>query len=456
MYKKCLSFIKCLALKAKFDEKGLTLIETAIWLMVVGILVLPLLHMLTVEKVQESKVGTKGDLARVQSGINQYYESAGGAYPCPASLILAPGHPDLGVADADCVARNFASLNLCPDMTTGVCKTTNTEATAVIIGAVPFSNILMYEKDTLDFWKNKFIYAVTYEQTDVATFTSNPGQIVAYAVDNREDDANNTYGGSDPRDDGVPDLEPEALDLFIFSTGLTGRGGYGKDGAALAPCGDPNFSSGTGYDNENCDLDNEFFYDLSPADLDTGAMADVPGPEFYDDLTRAQELVPVGLWFEHPDNVTYADDYVITSSSRVGVKTPDPQETVEVNGRIRVEDDPADPNSLGGVKSDDICDVGEVACFNPNIITDELDEMKCDPSSDTLPGLQPVRQLDTSQVRCGAPNDDTGSPVQGVEWRVDASVLKGHPGGGAAGRCPQGQLVTGFNANGEIICIVPP
>ena len=49
-------------------------------------------------------------------------------------------------------------------------------------------------------------------------------------------------------------------DMFLFSTGYNGTGGYTKDGVAITACGDAT----TGFEQENCDFDNVFFIDRRP------------------------------------------------------------------------------------------------------------------------------------------------------------------------------------------------
>ncbi len=409
-------------------ENGISLIEVAIGLVILGLIVSPLIQIYKVDMVRISLRKTRGELVNIRNAINQYYGSGNGAYPCPASLILGEGDPNFGVS-GDCT---LANIRLCSDsnwrVNEGICKTEDT-SNAVIIGAVPFSTIHIQQENALDYWGNKIIYAVTFEQTNSSSFNSNSGQIRVNTVDNPRE----VYLGVA---DGVPDEKYDDIDFFLFSTGYSARGGFTKDGIALLSC--PPASQG--FDSENCDFDNLFFYDEDPEDNSANAFSLSSGAQFFDDITLGQISVPEAMWFQHPDNGTYVNgDFVITLNEAVGIGTTTPSRALDVIGDIMVE---------GSVETDSICDNNEI-CFDPELITGTRSEMRCNE--------QAVVNISSNSVNCGSAiySDDTsippdlrGEPVDGRAISVDTSVIR-------SDSCDEGELVSGISASGGIICSIP-
>ncbi|PCI55277.1 MAG: hypothetical protein COB36_06540 [Alphaproteobacteria bacterium] len=453
MFRKCLKNTVRTTQSAIRKEDGLTLLEAAIGLVIIGLITLPLMQNYKLTLIQDSWDRTRGSLANIEDAINQYHAAGNFVYPCPASITSQEGNPRFGVAGIgpsdNCL---LADLKLCThptwSTTEGICKTDNTTS-AVIIGAVPFSSLKMQQEKALDFWGNKVIYAVTFEQTNLATFTGNIGTIRVKAVDNPNDVQDRIESGapSNSSNDGVPNEKTNSIDFFLFSTGFTGIGGYTKDGALIQACGDAT----TGFEHENCDFDDVFFYDQNPVDDAASAYSEVLGSNFFDDMTRAQLSLPEPMWFQHPDNGTYTEDYLLTLSTRIGIgpdPITDPLATIEVQGNIRTN---------GMLKSDSMCDKFGSECFDPELITGDLDVMKCDPVGDTMYGDQAVMQIARSQVHCNSTVDSGNNALDGVALHVDTSVISGSTASGSVnGHCQTGWMVSGFDSNGEIICTNPP
>lgn len=436
---------------AQCKDAGFTLIEAAIALTVIGLIMVPIMQQYKVDLKQESWKRNKGSLANSETAINQFYYGGKYHYPCPASVSLGENAPNFGKS-GDCT---LANMKLCTDAlwesTEGICKT-NDAADSVIIGAVPFATLKMPQEQALDFWGNKIMYSVTFEQTDAATFQGNNGSIHVHAVDNPQAIRLRIENSTPPTlaDDGVPGEKTDSVDFFLFSTGATAIGGYTKDGNILQPCG----LAINGLDQENCNLDDTFFYDLNPNDDDASAYSEVVGPNFFDDLTRAQLSLPEQMWFQHPNH----NPYLITMSTRIGVGTSIPRASIEVIGNVRTN---------GTLQSDQLCDNVGADCFDPELITGTLNQMQCD-SGGGMPGAQAVMQIANSQVYCNSgvyssdlsvPAGDRGQPIAGVALEVDTSIFTGstnpNPNPVLSRICPIGDLVSGFNASGELICVTP-
>lgn len=455
MFRKCLKNTVKTTQSAIRKEDGLTLLEAAIGLIIIGLITLPLIHSYKTTLIQESRDRTRGSMANIKDAINQYHAAGNFVYPCPASISLQEGGVRFGIAGLgsanDC---QLADLKLCTNptwsTTEGICKTDDT-TDAVIIGAVPFSNLKMQQEKALDFWGNKIIYAVTFEQTNLATFTGNIGTIRVKAVDNPEaiqdQIENGTSASSNSSNDGIPNEKTSSVDFFLFSTGATGIGGYTKNGILIQACGDAT----TGFEHENCDFDDVFFYDKNPTDDAASAYSEVPGLNFFDDMTRAQLSIPEPMWFQHPDNGTYTEDYLLTLSTRIGIgpdPITDPLATIEVQGNIRTN---------GMLKSDEMCNKFGNECFDPELITGDLDVMKCNPAGDTMFGDQAVMQIARNQVHCNSTVDTSNNAFDGVALHVDTSIISGSTATDSVnGHCQAGWMVSGFDSNGEIICTNPP
>lgn len=453
MFKKYLSIVINPIQRALRKEDGLTLIEAAIGLVIIGLIAVPLMHSYKLDLINDSRSKTRGSLTNIENAINQYHAAGNFAYPCPASVSLQEGDSDFGLS-GDCT---LANIKLCTHVlwstTEGICKTSDT-TNAAIIGAVPFSTLKMQQEKALDFWGNKFIYAVTLEQTDNATFTTNSGTIRVNAVDSPTAIQDRIDNGTplQSSNDGIPGEKTSTVDFFLFSTGALGIGGYTKDGVPIQACG----NAATGFEHENCDFDDIFFYDVNPANTEASAYSEVAGTNFFDDITRAQLSLSEAIWFPHPDH----NQYLLTMSTRIGIGTSEPDASIEVVGNIQT-------NKM--LKSDQMCDSTGSDCFDPELITGNMDVMKCDPIGDSMIEHQAVMELSGSQVHCSStvygetyangssiPSGLQGNAIDGKTLRVDTSIISGSTiSGSSGGRCPTGRMVSGIDASGEIKCIIP-
>lgn len=408
-------------------------------MVLLGLLAMPLILAKKQALISEVRTMNYGTLTDAKNGINQFFASGNGAYPCPANLFLSENDADFGMS-SDCT---FANVLECTDpswklaINGGICKTDNT-ADAIVIGALPFATVKMPQGFALDYWNNKIIYAVTHKQTDVATYVNGAGEIRLLAADDPVSVANGT-------DDGVPDLVTTQYDLVLLSTGLNARGGYSKDGVEITACG----SALNGYDFENCNFDNTFMIDRDPGNNTASLRSDAAGVNYYDDWVLAQETPPVATWFQHEDNSTYPNDYVLTLSTKIGIGTTTPGDddntvSLDVIGPIRVQSD----SGVGGrVKSDSICNNSD--CFDPHIITEISPDMTCAAgSSASYTFDRPMTELSASSVKCTSLEQDSGGTFGDDNMlRVDTSIF-------APGNCPVGERIIGFDATGAIVCAI--
>jgi len=428
-----LNYVKVLKEKgfSKFflKDDGISLIEAAVGVVILGLISVPLFQAMRIEQVQRTYKETAGGLSDVRSGINQYY-ALEGAYPCPASLTAQEGDVDFGSS------QNFTKptcelvdLTLCSDPSWptaggGVCKTSNDPVNAVVIGALPFVNLKASHSYALDVWSHKILYGVSFMQTDPDTYVIGAGVVNVLVPDDP----------NDPAADGVPEPHSSLYDFVLVSHGETKVGAYNKDGLLVSAC--PAFADGI--EVHNCDMDNQFLLHVDPSNLAAAAANRVVGNNFYDDITSGQDTIPADSWFQHPDNSAYPDqDYLLTIANRIGVGLLEPAETIHVAGAIRVEDTPDILEPFGNLKARSLCsyytytdpDTGVetdvlLGCFDPELFAGTKDQMKCDPA-DLVLGDQVITQVLEGHVVCNtsldAGDSSAGTPPSPIPTSVDSS-----------------------------------
>ncbi|MCC6598585.1 MAG: prepilin-type N-terminal cleavage/methylation domain-containing protein [Alphaproteobacteria bacterium] len=418
---------------------GFTLLEVAIGLIILGLIMLPIIEGYKIWMKTVALYTTRGAQNEIVIAMNQFYENGNLHYPCPASLIV----PQEDAADGVSGNCSFATPPpLCSDASwraapagPGICRT-DASANAIVIGAVPFASLGMSRRHASDFWHNRFLYAVTMEQTSAATFAGNPGKVTLFTVDRPSPPS------SDPDDaDGIPDLFCNTavdclndLDFVLVSTGQTGAGGFSNNGASVGAC--PASAAG-GLEFENCNMDAIFLHDSDPRDASVGARGDIPGPRFFDDLLAYQRDIPEDTWYPTPAG----SSHVITAADRVGIGTTNPLHAIDVEGSIQVDQ---------GIMSDQICDdipgPATANCFDPELIVGDVPEMQCD-SAASFFGDQAVVELGGSKVTCASPvSGGGGGPIGGAAITLppDFPVVT----------CPAGQRFNGFDPSGVPKCVL--
>lgn len=403
------------------SEAGFSLIEVALALVVIGMLVTPWLVYTNAKEKLGLFEDTGSRMARSEISINQFFFSGNGRYPCPASLIT-DGDDVLHGHSYDTCA-DLSTIRICTNadwrLNEGICKTTDVEATAVLIGAIPFATLKIEEKESLDYWNNKMLYAVTYQKTKAADFNSNQGVIRVWSY---KDDDNNNATPSIPAN--VSAILSDPVDFIFVSMGENGVGAYTADGVSAGACNNPANIT----ESMNCDMDEVFFLDEHPKDSKEGSRSYQDNNSYYDDLTRFQVSVPQDIWFQHPSN----PDHIMTLSVKVGVGTDAPVTTLDVAGNIRAN---------GGVKAKELCgpnhtDVDEY-CVKPQFITE-----KSICAANFEAG---VVQVQENKLDCASGVDDaSGNKLGKGTYKFDAAYK--------ATACPTNTLQRGFYASGEPIC----
>ncbi|MFP4097403.1 MAG: hypothetical protein ACLFP8_07295 [Alphaproteobacteria bacterium] len=426
-----------------YSNKGFSLMEAAIAVVLVGLFVIPMFYIQKVQLIEKALKHDQSKLSIAKRSLNQYFDSGNSVYPCPADLTLKQGDAGYG---ASVTCNHLPGIKHCHSGAWlthgGICKTSN-GPDAVLIGGFPFAEMGMRADYSTGYWNNKIIYAISYSQTDPATYSSvNGGHINVMYLD----------------DDRNPTLSPDDYDFFLFTTGRSAVGGFNNQGVRLSDC------DGEGYDLENCDFDEVFFSGTGIFGFRSYAYSDVAGERFFDDTTAYQQNRPVNTWFQHEDNALYGTDpenatFVLTDATRVGIGTSEPEHSLHIDGRVKSSTgiNPDDGTVYGGnLQSDNFCD-SDGTCFNPEIITGDVASMKCEGSdpaynaggvADVNRGVMAIRQ---GSVMCGSgliavdggdPEDPAGN---GRALAVDTNQIVPEV-------CPDMFVVTGIGADGRPVC----
>ncbi len=391
-------------LRKTLINRGFSLIEAAIALIVIGLLSYPLMHLYTIEIEQKKIFDNIAKFNEISDKINSFV-SREGRYPIPSSLVASFSDADYGEEAAGvsptCVGwPGNSAVN-------GTCISA---ANNIIIGAVPFKALGITPDNSYDLWSNKILYAVP--QAQATAYVSGNGNITAQGFDA----ANNLV------------TLYNDVDIILISHGEAMNGAYTREGMLISSC--PN--APVTVDAENCDMDDIFTLKTNETTFpEVGSTSHINGVGFYDDLTFYQRNIPVDLWMRSLDN----SDYALTFSTRIGIGTPDPQVKIHVLGDIRANN----------IQSDSVCKISG-ACFDPDIIAGVEPNMDC--GNNGLSGHQPVLSIASSKVNCASPTDAAGNPINGISFKFPV-------GFGRINCADTGKLMTGIDGSGDPICVNP-
>lgn len=398
------------------DEKGFSLLEVALLLLIGGILAVPLMeayNRYVIERTQ-SKTYTAG--STIQSAMTEFYELHE-RYPCPAIPGLALGDPLHGLEqcpgrdmDGDGTPMPALAMEACSN---GFCRTSGRDANGdlvhdgVLIGTIPYVSLGIPYNEALDGWKRRFTFAVTESMTDSATFLPDRGSIMVWKSDGSTPLA---YG--DPVNSANPkDKGGQATAHFVyFSNGENGRGAYTIEGQRVGDACDNSVftaaeiaAASKSYNElENCDNDYEFTTDLQ-------AYSTQDGYDYYDDIFYYQSGLPSGGIWNYSGTL---EDVFTSFGGNLGIGTRDPQYAVDVNGNIR---------AASRTRTGSYCD-------------------------ETGNNCMPAATIGGSGISCGG-----SVPMAGVELNNSVCEVE-LPPGLISGECNANEYVTGIDGTGAVIC----
>ncbi|MCB1838725.1 MAG: type II secretion system protein [Alphaproteobacteria bacterium] len=422
-------------------ERGFSLLEMAIVITMMGMVIAALSQFYAIY-LRQSKDDTSYDnIQLIKTAIAEFYTDRG-RYPCPTDPALPPSSPNYGVEM--CPGRNVDGVAV-PNIPVGtcwgqLCRVQSTRAIdtngdgvddpqTVLVGAFPIRNMLrdliadpadtdptdgvdqipvdidFPGTQTLDAWRNKFVYAVTESMTDATSYNNNLGAVTV----------NDEFGRSlvDPVD---------SAHYAIVSLGENGRGAYNAAGNLVGDSCDPvtvpaaydptypDVTSQNSIEYENCNADSTFISALKN---------EAKGDAFNDDMTAFETWAATDLWAPSPINPVHVYNVNV---GNVGVGVTDPVQRLDVQGDIQAS------NAL----AQRFCNVSTgTGCFDTEAIAGEIASgggMKC-PAGYAMTGIE------------------NGTPI------CDFEVVPS--GTSFTGSCPVGppkQYMVGVRSNGTLIC----
>jgi prepilin-type N-terminal cleavage/methylation domain-containing protein len=268
---------------AKLTQEGFSLIEVAVVLTVLGLLLIPALHMYTLEVQSTNLAEKRVSVATATIALNKYVLMHR-RYPTPAL-------PGAGLGNAAFGRPAVMPVTGWPDCQAGVppvgmvCRTTlNTfDGRAVLIGVLPFSDIGVPYTSVVDANRNLLTYAITEDLTSAGTYTENGGGIIVRILTSPDDDTPiDMYSGTEARSHFV-----------VVSHGEDARGGTGQGGEIVAACGTDADSD----DFENCNNDGTFRSNVIGGSSERSVKSFyAAGTSHFDDYLIEKNSSAGGMW----------------------------------------------------------------------------------------------------------------------------------------------------------------
>jgi hypothetical protein len=372
------------------DERGMTLLDIAVAMMVLGLLMAPLIQAYNIKKLDDARGFTVSNSAAIYKAISDFYFEEG-RYPCPAVITLGPN--DAAYGQEDCTNTVAADGALSDGTPAGT-----------LAGGVPFKALKVPVEITLDGWaKNKFTYVVTRDLAMPPAFPIDAGNGAITVQEVPE--LNVDECSANP-----PQTLPagESVHLMLISHGRSGIGAFNANGIQVQAC--PT-GGGVPLDSTNCNYDDDatFLFHTCVTDLKEGV-------NFYDDQISRYSSLPQRIWAVNSvdTNDIFADRGNV---NEIGINTQDPQEALHVVGNIRVD---------GNADANEICNANGGECMEPELIAGDDPAMQCENS-------------DASTIASG---------IGGNEVRCNVTFRPDYAGE----ECADGKYVIGLAPGGGVIC----
>jgi prepilin-type N-terminal cleavage/methylation domain-containing protein len=402
------------------SSRGFTLIEMAMVVMILGLIIAAFTPAYKLYLDHKAEELTQANIENITAAIGAFRE-INGRYPCPASLTAQRG--DAAYGREDCRQYNTAvPLGTCAS---GFCRERSLPTRTfdymdpfaighpmivngvpnVRVGAVPFRELNLTEKNAYDGYDSRIEYAVTENLMNDVTFRPDGGGIEI--KDNSA--ANRTL--LDP---------PASAHFLVLSHGKNTSGAYGKTGVQ-------NACPASGPERENCsNVTGVSRYTQIQQSSNNNGTA-------YDDVMTYFTQSEVPLW-----QISTADSKAIVQKpgGDVGMNFVSAEDDMgdgaeytethqaTVRGDLRAHDVAGDPLVQGMIMANELCSPGG-DCFAPQLLAGKLADgggIKC-PDDEYMAGIA------------------DGVPICVKELSIS---------------CPPGQTMTGIDADGQRVCTSPP
>lgn len=240
------------ALMTRDRERGFSLLELTIFMVIVSLIATPFLNLYTVNKKKDQVAGTKKELFDIQYALQSYVEK-NNRLPCPADPTIALTASGWG-AETTCPV-NPANA---PPTGSGVKSVTAGSGDKVWIGSVPINALNLSSEYATDAWGGRYTYAVSRKLTipngwPATAVPDPPGSI---SVVNEKGVSIST--------------SPNVARFVLLSHGINKAGSYTESGVMIR-CTNGGRNLNPYSENANCDESDATFV-ISPAYGGTGAI----------------------------------------------------------------------------------------------------------------------------------------------------------------------------------------
>lgn len=428
-------------------ERGFSLLEVSVVLIVIGLLIVPIIVMYN-QYIKSRQIGqTRSAISMVDSALIKYVAKFG-RYPIPSDPNIPMGAAGFGQS----AVPPAGPWPLCTNPSGGVVCRTNVNTfggAEVLIGAVPFAEIGIPFNSSLDGYGARFTYAVTSSLTVTATYNEGAG-----AIEVRNNAGVSRYFSDILPADGTDDLTVPRSHAIIISHGEDGRGAFTLGGLIATPC------AGAGRDIENCNNDGLFTNNANAFGNEFRSYGG--GANHYDDFVITNNVAASGIWTFIPTTPNMRS--AVAGNVNVGncaVLPCVPKAHVDVDEAVRSVK----------LKTDRMCSYVESGCvdnfastyypawFGPSMIVGA-------PPEAALPETLPPAGNNWSAARYA--HDGAGIRCVGGRglwaiWGNDeycrdsvnfANTVQVPSSTGPA-TCPAGTFGKGLDAAGKLVCVAP-
>jgi len=258
--------------KTKDNQRGFSLITVSLILTVIGILMIPAIHLYNLASKAEELARNQTSTSIASSALNRYFLMFG-RYPVPSDPGNAQGTANFGKSS---LLAAWPSCQAGATSDAVVCSTVLNTLTGgeVLIGVLPFAELNIPFTSVLDSNKNLITYAITRRLTANATYSESGGEIIV------TDNANNPIYAAGARSHFV-----------VISHGRDRLGAYGQNGVRNLACG----NNANSIDFENCNKDGRFRSNLLPGSVNV-QINDGTGAAHFDDYVLEKNSSVSGIW----------------------------------------------------------------------------------------------------------------------------------------------------------------